>query len=47
MLDIMNLINTQWNGGLNGQIWTMTVEFRCSCIVYVTVLGLTFWKSQL
>ncbi|OQE89710.1 hypothetical protein PENNAL_c0013G03730 [Penicillium nalgiovense] len=47
MLDIMNIINAQWNGGLNGQLWTMTMEFRGSCIVYVTDLGLAFWRPQL
>ncbi|CAG7936891.1 unnamed protein product [Penicillium nalgiovense] len=47
MLDIMNIINAQWNGGLNDQLWTMTMEFRGSCIVYVTVLGLAFWRPQL
>ncbi|KAJ5103311.1 acyltransferase 3 [Penicillium argentinense] len=47
MLDIMNIINLQGNPGLNGQLWTMPLEFRGSCIVYIAVLGLAFWRPQL
>ncbi|KAJ5174908.1 acyltransferase 3 [Penicillium canariense] len=47
MIDIMNIINLQGNSGLSSQLWTMPVEFRGSCIVYVTVLGLAFWRPQL
>lgn len=44
MLDIMNILNFQGNPGLNGQLWTMPMEFRGSCVVYITVLGLAFWR---
>jgi peptidoglycan/LPS O-acetylase OafA/YrhL len=47
MLDIMNIINFQGNPGFNGQLWTMPLEFRGSCIVYLAVLGLAFWRPQL
>jgi len=47
MIDNMNIINFQGNPGLNGQLWTMPLEFRGSCIVYITVLGLAFWRPQL
>lgn len=47
MLDITNIINFQGNPGLNGQLWTMPMEFRGSCIVYIAVLGLAFWRPQL
>jgi len=47
MLDIMNIITFQGNPGLNGQLWTMPIEFRGSCIVYLVILGLAFWRPQL
>jgi peptidoglycan/LPS O-acetylase OafA/YrhL len=47
MLDITNIINFQGNPGFNGQLWTMPMEFRGSCIVYIAVLGLAFWRPQL
>ncbi|KAH6879396.1 acyltransferase 3 [Thelonectria olida] len=47
MLDNMNIITFQNNGGLNGQLWTMALEFRGSCIVYLAILGLAFWRPQL
>ncbi|KAJ5132191.1 acyltransferase 3 [Penicillium atrosanguineum] len=47
MLDIMNILNFQGNPGLNGQLWTMPLEFRGSCVVYLAVLGLAFWRPQL
>ncbi|KAJ6171880.1 acyltransferase 3 [Penicillium chermesinum] len=47
MVDNMNIIAFQGNPGLNGQLWTMGLEFRGSCIVYLTILGLAFWKPQL
>ncbi|KAF7537166.1 hypothetical protein G7Z17_g12914 [Cylindrodendrum hubeiense] len=46
MLDNMNILSFQGNGGLNGQLWTMTLEFRGSCIVYLVILGLASWRSQ-
>ncbi len=47
MLDITNIVSPQGNAGLNGQLWTMPTEFRGSCLVYITILGLAFWRPQL
>ncbi|KEY71319.1 hypothetical protein S7711_05911 [Stachybotrys chartarum IBT 7711] len=46
MLDNMNILYFQNNGGLNGQLWTMALEFRGSCIVYLIILGLAFWRPR-
>ncbi|KAJ5698887.1 acyltransferase 3 [Penicillium macrosclerotiorum] len=47
MIDNLNIISFQGNPGLNGQLWTMPLEFRGSCITYLTILGLAFWRPQL
>lgn len=44
MLDNLNIIYLQNNGGLNGQLWTMALEFRGSCVVYLVILALAFWR---
>ncbi|KAH0491239.1 hypothetical protein TgHK011_002677 [Trichoderma gracile] len=46
MLDNINILAIQYNGGLNGQLWTMALEFRGSCVVYLLLLGLAFWKPR-
>ncbi|KAL7932067.1 acyltransferase 3 [Trichoderma chlorosporum] len=46
MLDNINILAIQYNGGLNGQLWTMALEFRGSCVVYFSLLGLAFWKPM-
>ncbi|KAL7948362.1 acyltransferase 3 [Trichoderma barbatum] len=46
MLDNINILAIQYNGGLNGQLWTMALEFRGSCVVYLALLGLAFWKPK-
>lgn len=46
LLDNMNIINLQYNLGINDQLWTMPIEFRGSCITYFTILALAFWKPQ-
>ncbi|KAK1249237.1 hypothetical protein MKX07_002753 [Trichoderma sp. CBMAI-0711] len=46
MLDNINILAIQYNGGLNGQLWTMALEFRGSCVVYLLILGLAFWKPR-
>ncbi|KAH0525899.1 hypothetical protein TsFJ059_009301 [Trichoderma semiorbis] len=46
MLDNINIIAIQYNGGLNGQLWTMALEFRGSCVVYLALLGLAFWQLR-
>ena len=47
MMDIMNIIILRDPPGLNGQLWTMPREFRGSCVVYIVVLGMAFWRPQL
>lgn len=47
MLDNMNILTFQYNDGFNGQLWTMALEFRGSCIVYLLILGLAFWRPGL
>jgi peptidoglycan/LPS O-acetylase OafA/YrhL len=44
MLDNLNILSFQDNGGLNGQLWTMALEFRGSCLVYLVIIALAFWK---
>ncbi|PNP46428.1 hypothetical protein THARTR1_10750 [Trichoderma harzianum] len=46
MLDNINIIAIQYNGGLNGQLWTMALEFRGSCVVYLALLSLAFWHPK-
>ncbi|KAK1242490.1 hypothetical protein MKX08_005302 [Trichoderma sp. CBMAI-0020] len=46
MLDNINILAIQYNGGLNGQLWTMALEFRGSCVVYLLLLGLAFWRPR-
>ncbi|KAH7318508.1 acyltransferase 3 [Stachybotrys elegans] len=44
MLDNFNILTFQNNGGLNGQLWTMPMEFRGSCIIYLVIVALAFWR---
>jgi peptidoglycan/LPS O-acetylase OafA/YrhL len=47
MMDNVNIIAFQYNEGLNSQLWTMPVEFRGSCVVYLVIAGLSTWRSNL
>lgn len=47
MMDSMNMIAFEYNGGFNGQLWTMPVEYRGSCVIYLFVIGLAGWKRSL
>lgn len=47
MMDSMNMIAFEYNGGFNGQLWTMPVEYRGSCVIYLFVIGLAGWKRNL
>ncbi|KAL4894853.1 acyltransferase 3 [Aspergillus ambiguus] len=44
LLDITNCIQFHGNPGLNGQLWTMPLEFRGSIVIYLTILALAFWR---
>ncbi|PWY80582.1 hypothetical protein BO70DRAFT_429609 [Aspergillus heteromorphus CBS 117.55] len=37
LLDIVNVVQFHHNPGLNGQLWTMPMEYRGSCVVYLVV----------
>lgn len=47
MMDSMNMIAFEYNGGFNGQLWTMPVEYRGSCVIYLFMIGLAGWKKSL
>lgn len=47
MMDSMNMIAFEYNGGFNGQLWTMPVEYRGSCVIYLFIIGLAGWKRNL
>jgi peptidoglycan/LPS O-acetylase OafA/YrhL len=47
MMDSINIIAFEYNGGFNGQLWTMPVEYRGSCVVYLFMVGLAGWKREL
>ncbi|KAJ5289550.1 uncharacterized protein N7443_009803 [Penicillium atrosanguineum] len=44
MADSMNVIAFEYRGSLNGQLWTMPLEFRGSNVVYLLILGLSAWR---
>ncbi|EED17173.1 conserved hypothetical protein [Talaromyces stipitatus ATCC 10500] len=46
MMDSMNMIAFEYNGGFNGQLWTMPVEYRGSCVIYLFIIGLASWKRN-
>ncbi|KAE8349833.1 acyltransferase 3 [Aspergillus coremiiformis] len=47
MADSINIIAFAYNGGFNGQLWTMPVEFRGSNVVFVLLIGLSAWRPTL
>ncbi|PYH43750.1 acyltransferase family protein [Aspergillus saccharolyticus JOP 1030-1] len=47
MADSMNVIAFEYRGGLNGQLWTMPLEFRGSNVVYLLTIGLSAWRPKL
>ncbi|KAI9934775.1 hypothetical protein ASPWEDRAFT_31136 [Aspergillus wentii DTO 134E9] len=47
MMDNMNIIDLKNNTGLNGQLWTMPMEVRGSCVIYLATLGMSGWRSAL
>lgn len=44
MADSMNVIAFEYRGSLNGQLWTMPLEFRGSNVVYLLIIGLSAWR---
>ncbi|RAL12439.1 acyltransferase family protein [Aspergillus homomorphus CBS 101889] len=47
LLDIVNIIQFHHNPGLNGQLWTMPIEFRGSLMVYLVILAMAFWRREM
>jgi len=46
MADSINVIAFEYRGGLNGQLWTMPLEFRGSNVVYLLIIGLSAWRAK-
>ena len=46
MADSINIIAFQYRGSLNGQLWTMPIEFRGSNVVYLLIIGLSAWRAR-
>jgi peptidoglycan/LPS O-acetylase OafA/YrhL len=46
MADSINIIAFEYRGALNGQLWTMPVEFRGSNVVYLLIVGLSGWRAK-
>ncbi|KAL4889773.1 acyltransferase 3 [Aspergillus ambiguus] len=46
MADSINIIAFEYRGGLNGQLWTMPLEFRGSNVVYLLITGLSVWRTR-
>lgn len=46
MADAINPLALQHNEGLNAQLWTMPVEFRGSCVVYLLITGMAHWRPR-
>ena len=44
--DSMNIIASEYRGSLNGQLWTMPIEFRGSNVVYLLIIGLSAWRAR-
>ncbi|KAF4871672.1 hypothetical protein CGCSCA1_v009062 [Colletotrichum siamense] len=46
LVDIAEPMNLAWHEGFNNQLWTIPVTFRGSCVLYLTLLGCSLWKTQ-
>jgi peptidoglycan/LPS O-acetylase OafA/YrhL len=46
MADSINVIAFEYRGSLNGQLWTMPLEFRGSNVVYLLIVGLSAWRAK-
>ncbi|KAF9889474.1 hypothetical protein FE257_007377 [Aspergillus nanangensis] len=44
--DQLSPLQLQWNGGLNGQLWTMPLEFRGSLVVYGLIYVQASWRRS-
>ncbi|KAJ6160393.1 hypothetical protein N7470_003789 [Penicillium chermesinum] len=47
MAQNINIVAFEPPGGLNGQLWTMPLEFRGSNVVYLLITGLSTWRMKL
>ncbi|KAF7596875.1 hypothetical protein BBP40_011920 [Aspergillus hancockii] len=47
MADSVNIIAFEYNGGFNGQLWTMPVEFRGSNVIFLLLMALSAWRPKL
>ncbi|KAE8147171.1 acyltransferase 3 [Aspergillus avenaceus] len=47
MTDSINIIAFEYNGGFNGQLWTMPVEYRGSNVIFLLLIGLSAWRPKL
>ncbi|KAE8443638.1 hypothetical protein EG329_001496 [Mollisiaceae sp. DMI_Dod_QoI] len=46
MADVINIIAFRYPGSLNGQLWTMPMEFRGSNVVYLLIVGISAWRPK-
>ncbi len=46
MADVTNIIAFRYPGSLNGQLWTMPMEFRGSNVVYLLIVGISAWRPK-
>ncbi|GJC96448.1 acyltransferase [Colletotrichum higginsianum] len=45
LVDIAEPVNLAWHENFNNQMWTIPVTFRGSCVLYLTLLGCSLWKT--
>ncbi|PYI10670.1 hypothetical protein BO78DRAFT_305169 [Aspergillus sclerotiicarbonarius CBS 121057] len=46
VMDMMNILQLQWNNDFNGHLWTMPLELRGSYIVYFTIFVQAAWRPH-
>jgi peptidoglycan/LPS O-acetylase OafA/YrhL len=46
LAETINIVSFRYPGSLNGQLWTMPMEFRGSNIVYLLIIGLSAWRPR-
>lgn len=46
LAECINIVSFRYPGSLNGQLWTMPIEFRGSNIVYLLIIGLSAWRLR-
>ncbi|TEA14540.1 hypothetical protein C8034_v003445 [Colletotrichum sidae] len=45
LVDITESVNLAWVENFNNQMWTIPVTFRGSCVLYLTLLGCSTWRT--